>query len=64
MCPPHNPLTPDVTKQIVSEFRHGILLQLDAKVEDFVGDQWRKFHVATELKHKEIVAKLGGLAKK
>jgi len=62
MCPPHNPLTPDVTARIVSEFRHGILLQLDAKVDDFVGDQWRKKHVTTELKHKEIVAKLEGRA--
>ena len=62
MCPPHNPLTPDVTARIVSEFRHGILLQLDARVEDFVGDQWRKKHVTTELKHKEIVAKLEGRA--
>ena len=39
MCPPHNPLTPNVTARIVSEFRHGILLQLDARVDDFVGDQ-------------------------
>lgn len=62
MCPPHNPLTPDITKQIVSEFRYGILLQLDARVDDFVGDKWRKSHVATELKHKEIVAKLEGRA--
>ena len=62
MCPPHNPLTPDVTSRIVSEFSYGILLQLDAKIDDFVGDQWRKHHVATELKHKEIVAKLEGRA--
>jgi predicted metal-binding protein len=58
MCPPHNPLTPDVTSRIVSEFRYGILLQLDAEVDDFVGDQWRKKHVPIEIKHKEIVAKL------
>ena len=62
MCPPHNPLKPDVTTRIVSEFRHGILLQLDAKVDDFVGDKWRKKHVSTELKHKEIAAKLEGHA--
>jgi predicted metal-binding protein len=37
MCPPHNPLTPDITTRIVSEFRYGILFQLDARVEDFVG---------------------------
>ena len=62
MCPPHNPLTPEITKQIVSEFSYGILLQLDARVDDFVGDDWRRNHVATELKHKEIVAQLEGYA--
>ena len=62
MCPPHNPLTPDITARIVSEFRYGILLQLDARIDDFVGDQWRQNHLAAELKHKEIVAKLEGRA--
>jgi len=62
MCPPHNPLTPDVTARIVSEFNHGILLQLDVRVDDFVGDKWRQNHVTAELKHKEIVAKLEGRA--
>ena len=44
MCPPHNPLTPDVTERIVSEFAHAILLQLDVRVDDFVGDAWRQNH--------------------
>jgi predicted metal-binding protein len=62
MCPPHNPLTPEITERIVAEFRYGILLQLDAPVDDFVGHEWRRNHVATELRHKEIVAKLEGRA--
>ncbi len=62
MCPPHNPLTPDITRQIVAEYSYGILFQLDAKVSDFVGDKWRVNHVSTELKHKEMVAKLEGRA--
>ena len=62
MCPPHNPLTPEITRQIVTEYSYGILLQLDARVADFVGNDWRQNHVATELKHKEIVAKLEGRA--
>jgi predicted metal-binding protein len=60
MCPPHNPLTPDITRKIVSEYRYGILFQVDAPVEDFVGEEWRKRHIPTELKHKEILAKLEG----
>ena len=55
-------MTPDVTARIISEFRYGILLQLDVRVDDFVGDEWRKSHVTGELKHKEIVAKLEGRA--
>lgn len=62
MCPPHNPLTPDVTRKIVSEYEYGILFQLEAKVEEFVGEQWRIRHIPTELKHKEILAKLEGKA--
>jgi predicted metal-binding protein len=62
MCPPHNPLTPDMTRKIVAEYEWGLLFQLDARVDDFVGDEWRKRHVATELKHKEMVAKLEGKA--
>ncbi len=62
MCPPHNPLVPEETRRIVSEFRYGILLQLKAAVEDFVGGEWRTRHVPTELKHKEIVARLEGRA--
>ena len=62
MCPPHNPLTPDITRRIVSEYQYGVLFQLDAKVDDFVGDDWRKDHVATELAHKKMVAKLEGRA--
>lgn len=62
MCPPHNPLTPDITARIASEFSYGILLQLDVRVDDFVGKQWRQKHVTAELKHKEIVAKLEGQA--
>ena len=62
MCPPHNPLTPDVTRRIVSEYRLGILLQLDARVQDFVGENWRKNHIPTEIKHKEIVAQVEGKA--
>ena len=62
MCPPHNPLTPDITRKIVSEYKYGILFQVDARVEDFVGKEWRKRHIPTELKHKEILAKLEGKA--
>ncbi len=62
MCPPHNPLTPDMTRKIVSEYRHGVLFQVGARVEDFVGKDWRTRHVATELKHKKIVAQVEGKA--
>ncbi len=62
MCPPHNPLTPEVTRRIVAEYKHGLLFQLDAAVADFVGPQWRQRHVDTELKHKEMVAKIEGRA--
>ena len=62
MCPPHNPLKPEITKKIVSEYEYGILFQLDAKVEDFVGEDWRRKHVPTELKHKEMVARIEGKA--
>jgi predicted metal-binding protein len=58
MCPPHNPLTPDITRKIVSEYEYGILFQVAARVEDFVGKEWRTRHVRTELKHKKIVAQL------
>ena len=62
MCPPHNPLTPDITREIVSEYEYGILFQVDARVEDFVGEEWRTRHIPTELKHKEILARLEGKA--
>ncbi len=62
MCPPHNPLTPEVTRKIVADYRHAILFQLDVPVEDFVGEEWRKRHVPAELRHKKIVAKLEGKA--
>jgi len=62
MCPPHNPLKPDITRKIVAEYNWGLLFQLDAKVDDFVGAEWRSRHVPTEVKHKEIVAKLEGKA--
>ncbi|MBW2060928.1 MAG: DUF2284 domain-containing protein [Deltaproteobacteria bacterium] len=62
MCPPHNPLTPDITREIVSEYSYGILFQLEAEVSDFVGENWRVRHVPTELKHKEMVARLEGRA--
>ena len=62
MCPPHNPLTPEITRKIVSEYQYGILFQVNAAVEDFVGKEWRTRHVPTELKHKEILAKLEGKA--
>jgi predicted metal-binding protein len=62
MCPPHNPLTPDVTRKIVDEYEWALIFQLDAAVKDFVGEHWRKRHVVTELKHKEMVAKLEGKA--
>lgn len=58
MCPPHNPLTPEVTKRIVREYSFGLLFQLEADVEDFVGPNWRQRHLATELRHKEILAEL------
>jgi predicted metal-binding protein len=62
MCPPHNPLTPDVTRKIVDEYTHGILFQLDVPVDDFVGDEWRKRHVEMELAHKKMLAELEGRA--
>ncbi len=62
MCPPHNPLTPEVTRRIVAEFNYGVLFQLMAEVADFVGPEWRRRHVPTELRHKEMVAKLEGRA--
>ena len=62
MCPPHNPLKPEITRQIVSEFSWSLLFQLMTEVEDFVGDEWRTRHVPTELKHKEMVARLEGEA--
>jgi predicted metal-binding protein len=62
MCPPHNPLTPDITARIVKEYKYGILFQLDAAVKDFVGDEWRKLHVRTELAHKKMLAELEGKA--
>jgi predicted metal-binding protein len=62
MCPPHNPLTPEITRRIVQEYYYGILLQLEAKVEDFVGEEWRRRHVAAEIRHKEIVAEVEGKA--
>lgn len=62
MCPPHNPLTPDITKKIVAEYQYGIMFQLDARIEDFVGEKWRQLHVETELAHKKMVAELEGKA--
>lgn len=62
MCPPHNPLHADLTRKIVAEYEYGILFQLDAPVEDFVGREWRKRHVPTEVKHKKILAQLEGRA--
>lgn len=62
MCPPHNPLKPHLTRQIVAEYDWGLLFQLEAAVADFVGPQWRTRHVPTELKHKEMVAELEGRA--
>ena len=62
MCPPHNPLTPEITRKIVSEYKYGVLFQVDARVEDFVGEEWRTTHVPTELRHKEILAQLEGRA--
>ena len=62
MCPPHNPLKPEITRRIVGEYQWGVLFQLMAKVEDFVGEEWRTRHVPTELKHKEMVAELEGRA--
>ncbi len=62
MCSPHNPLTPEVTRRIVAEYDFGVLLQLEAEVDDFAGREWRTRHLPTELKHKEIVARLEGAA--
>jgi predicted metal-binding protein len=62
MCPPHNPLIPDITKKIVAEYEHGILFQIDARVEAFVGEGWRTRHIPTEVQHKKILAQLEGRA--
>ncbi len=58
MCPPHNPLTPEVTRKIIQEYSFALLFQLEARVEDFVGPDWRSTHLPTELRHKEILAEL------
>lgn len=58
MCPPHNPLTPEITRRLVQEYAWGVLFQLEAQVEDFVGEGWRTRHLKAELRHKEILAKL------
>lgn len=58
MCPPHNPFTPDVTRRILREYAWAVLFQLEADVEEFVGEGWRSRHVPTEIKHKEMVASL------
>jgi len=62
MCPPHNPLTPDITRQIVREYGHGLLFGLEVAVEDFVGPDWRQRHLAAERRHKEMVALIEGRA--
>lgn len=62
MCPPHNPLTPEITRRIIKEYAWGLLFQLEARVEDFVGEGWRLRHLGTELKQKEMVARLEAAA--
>jgi len=62
MCPPHNPLTPEKTRRIVGEYGFGVLFQLQARVEDFVGERWRTDHLETERDHKRMVAKVEGKA--
>ncbi len=62
MCPPHNKLTPEITRRILKEYAWGVLFQMEAEVEDFVGEGWRSRHLGTELKQKEAVAKLEGKA--
>lgn len=62
MCPPHNPLKPDITAKIVREYKYGVLFQLDAPIHDFVGEEWRRLHVKTELAHKKMLAELEGKA--
>jgi len=62
MCPPHNPLRPEVTRAIVAEYEWALLFQLDVPVGDFVGKEWRKRHVSAEIRHKKMVAELEGHA--
>jgi predicted metal-binding protein len=62
MCPPHNPLTPDITRKIVDEYKYGILFQLDVPVDRFVGSEWRRLHVEKELAHKKMLAEIEGKA--
>jgi len=61
-CPPHNPLTPEVTRRIVSEYRYGLLFQLETDVDNFVGEEWVKRHLPTELRHKEMVSQISSRA--
>ncbi len=61
-CPPHNPLTPDITRRIVSEYMYGILFQLETDVENFAGDDWVRRHLPTELRHKEMVSQISSRA--
>ncbi|MEJ5375320.1 MAG: DUF2284 domain-containing protein [bacterium] len=62
MCPPHNPLKPRIMRRILREYSWGVLFQLEARVQDFVGEAWRSRHLDTELRHKEMVARLEAAA--
>lgn len=38
-CPPHTPPV-DECRRVIHSFRYGILVQMDAPVEDFTGENW------------------------
>ncbi len=38
-CPPHTPPV-DECERVIHSFRYGVILQMDAPVEDFTGENW------------------------
>lgn len=58
MCPPHNPLTPDRTKELVSEYYVALLLQVEQDPHDFAGPDWAKKHREPGLRHKDLISEV------
>lgn len=62
MCPPHNPLTPDRTREIVAEYRQALIFQMEFDPRDLAGDEWVERHRPRELRHKDLVGELESAA--